>query len=85
MSAALHWLVSRRLFLARVIVTYQPGQNHEQRILISGFGYSPIAVITVISFGVLLLVVVIANGFRRYRKGMPLAGSCSAAISAACH
>ena len=27
----------------------------------------------------------IVNGFRVYDAGMPLAGSCSAAISAACH
>jgi hypothetical protein len=27
----------------------------------------------------------IANGFRRYDDGIPLVGSCRAAISAACH
>ena len=27
----------------------------------------------------------IAMGFRKYRPGIPLVGSCSAAISAACH
>ena len=27
----------------------------------------------------------IVNGFRRYDDGIPLVGSCSAAISAACH
>ena len=95
MSAVLHWLVSQSLFLVRVTVTYQPGEVREYglqydpsqgyRGLISSCGYSPIAIITVIPLGTLLLLVIIANGFRKYRQGMPLAGNCSAAISAACH
>ena len=95
MSAVLHWLVSQSLFLVPVTVTYQPGELYgryrvpddpsQGHRLISSCGYSPIAIITVIPLGALLLLVVIANGFRKYRKGMPLAGSCSAAISAACH
>ena len=98
MAVALHWLVSQSLFLVRVAVTYQPGQlepyqqsdrsNYKWQndgYLISSCGYSPIAIITVIPVGALLLLAVIATGFRKYRKGIPLAGSCSAAISAACH
>ena len=96
MSAVLHWLVSQSLFLVQVTVTYQPGEldgsyyaqddsSQGYRGLISSCGYSPIAIITVIPLGALLLLVVIANGFRKYRKGMPLARNCSAAISAACH
>ena len=88
-SAALHWLVSQSFFLVRVIVTYEPDLRDkwggDPMTLISTCGYSPIAIITVIPLGVLLLLVVIANGFRKYSKSMPLARSCSAAISAACH
>lgn len=31
-----------------------------------------------------MLVAILVNGFRTYPPGMPLIGSCSAAISAAC-
>lgn len=48
-------------------------------------GYSPIAIITVIPVGVILILAIVLTGFRRYEKGMPLSGSSSAAISAACH
>ena len=49
-------------------------------------GYSPIAILITIVVGILVLLGGIANGFRRYPQvGIPLAASCSAAISAACH
>jgi hypothetical protein len=31
------------------------------------------------------LILGVGMGLRRYKSGMPLAGSCSAALSAACH
>ena len=52
---------------------------------ISTCGYSCIAIIFVIIVGFIMVVVGILNGFRRFKPGMPLAGSCSAAINAACH
>lgn len=32
-----------------------------------------------------MIIVLLGNGFRRLDPGMPIAGSCSVAISAACH
>ena len=81
-SAALHWLVSQSLFLVNMTGYSTKGQKLMQTI--SGIGYSCIAIITVIFFGAILLLLEVLNGFRVHR-GMPLAGSCSAAISAACH
>ena len=78
-SAILHWLVSQSLFLARVMVVDSPGQS------ISTCGYSNIAIIFVIALGSLLVLIVILHGFRSFNCKMPLASSCSAAISAACH
>ena len=89
LSGTLHWLVSQSIFLARIL-WYSNG------ILLSGFiprtqaeisnlGYSCIAIITVISLGGIIVLIGILHGFRRYNPGLPLAGSCSAAISAACH
>ena len=84
-SGTLHWFVSQSIFLARV--TYLGGDDTVDYINnnISTCGYSPIAIIFVIIIGFIIVLVGIANGFRKVREGMPFAGSCSAAISAACH
>lgn len=84
LSGILHWLVSQSIFLARISAftsdgVVDPGES------ISNIGYSNIAIITVIALGTIAVLLGILNGFRIFRPGMPLAGSCSAAISAACH
>lgn len=82
-SGILHWLVSQSIFLARVLVfDYKNEQTSES---ISTVGYSPIAMIIVIILGSIMVLFGILTGSRKYRTGMPLAGSCSAVISAACH
>ena len=80
-SGTLHWFVSQSIFLVRVEIVYS------NQIVggISTCGYSPMAIIFVIIFGFIVVLIGIANGFRKVREGMPFAGSCSAAISAACH
>ena len=86
-SAVLHWLVSQSIFLV-VINAYKYDGTPD---LAAGqdriaCGYSPIAILITIVVGILVLLGGIANGFRRYPEvGIPLAGSCSAAISTACH
>ena len=83
LSVILHWLVSQSLFLARAAAFSFDGKEITRTI--STVGYSCIAIITVIILGTVVVVIGILNGFRKYRPGMPLVGSCSAAISAACH
>lgn len=83
-SGTLHWLVSQSIFLARVTVLDDTGVEDPDE-SISTCGYSNIAIICVIALGVLVISVGVANGFRKYDSSMPLARSCSAAISAACH
>ena len=83
-SATLHWLVSQSIFLARVIVLDDMGVEVPQA-TVSACGYSTIATIFVIFLGSLIVIVGLAHGFRRFYSVMPLARSCSAAISAACH
>ena len=78
LSSALHWLVSQTIFFVRIEVV-------ESKDVKMACGYSPIAIITVIPVGVILILAIVLTGFRRYEKGIPLAGSSSAAISAACH
>ena len=83
-STVLHWLVSRSLFLARVTLYTRDGQEDPGE-SISTIGYSCIPLLIVIILGSVTVLAGILNGFRRYKPGVPLVGSCSAAISAACH
>lgn len=89
-SASLHWLISQTLFLVR-IESWEPSFFPELSTVPSGeglisCGWSPIGVICVVAAFVLMLAFLFAVGGRRLRfGGMPTAGSCSAAISAACH
>ena len=81
LSAALHWLVSQSIFLARI--SYD--DDAEGLITTSTCGYSCIAIISVIILGSITVILGLLMGSRKYKEGMPLVGSCSAAISAACH
>lgn len=84
-SGLLHWMISQSIFLA-VVAEYgpRPGQLIKPT-AISTCGFSPLAQLTVLVVGVALIVASILIGRRKYDSSMPLAGSCSAAISAACH
>jgi hypothetical protein len=84
MSGGLHWLMSQSLFLALVTVYDDTGVMDPEN-SISTVGYSCIAIFFALILGTVAVLGGIANGFRRYDGGIPLVGSCSAAISAACH
>lgn len=84
LSGSLHWLVSQSIFLARVTVIDETGVE-DPDLSVSTCGYSNIAIIFLIIFASITVLLGLASGFRRYEAGMPLVGSCSAAISAACH
>lgn len=83
-SAALHWLVSQSIFLARVKYLDIGGVEIPEE-EISTCGYSIIATISVLFLGFLVALVGIAIALRRYEIMMPVTDSCSAVISAACH
>ncbi|KAK2760007.1 hypothetical protein FQN54_002743 [Arachnomyces sp. PD_36] len=82
MSGLLHWLVSQSFFLVRMDEYASTGEFIRST---SNCGYSCIAIILAIMVGCLLVLSALAMGCRRYKTGIPAAGSCSAAISAACH
>jgi hypothetical protein len=48
-------------------------------------GFSPIAIFGALVAAVVMPGAIIAFGYVPYQRGMPLVGSCSLAISAACH
>ena len=80
----LHWLVSQSLFLARVTV-YDSNGSVDVSKSTSTCGYSLIAMFFVLVASIIVIWFVVMTGCRTFRPGVPPMGSCSAAISAACH
>ncbi|WJG35913.1 uncharacterized protein FOBCDRAFT_140710 [Fusarium oxysporum Fo47] len=83
-SILMHWMLSQSIFLVAVEKTdfYRPG-SLDWAILTCG--YSPIAIIFVIVTSILMATVVVITACRRLPTPIPVAGSCSVAIAAACH
>jgi hypothetical protein len=95
-SGLLHWLVSQSGFLIDIEGYEWDDQSGEytqamkennglQTPHLVTCGFSPMAMVFVILLIAAMVVAIVAAGFRRFRSGMPVASSCSLAISAACH
>lgn len=90
-SGGVHWLISQSIFLVylEAYVTTEGNPTSFQRDdseTVTSCGWSPLGVVFVIVAGVIMIAFLLASGWRRLRfGGIPVAGSCSAAISAACH
>ena len=86
LSGVLHWLVSQSIFLA-VVAEYASTGVLTSSVAVASCGFSPLAMILVLGLGGLIaLTTIVVGRFKKFNSlGMPLAGSCSAAISAACH
>ncbi|KAL4998350.1 hypothetical protein BDV10DRAFT_73937 [Aspergillus recurvatus] len=84
LSALLHWLMSQSIFLVRIIAYYAIQERDTSQDTMT-LGYSPPAIVIGLCVGVLLPIGLLLLGCRRFRSGMPVAGSCSMAIAAACH
>lgn len=89
-SGAMHWLISQSLFLVNIEIW----NSHDTKIdSVTSCGWSPLGIICVVVTGTIMVVTgtimvvfLLATGFRHLRYGgIPVAVSCSAAISAACH
>ncbi|OHF03303.1 hypothetical protein CORC01_01356 [Colletotrichum orchidophilum] len=93
-SGGLHWLISQSFFLVNLEV-YAPSDdatsmvrvtNGGSRAGVTACGWSPLGVLCVLVVIILMMGFLIITERRRLRFGaMPVAGSCSAAISATCH
>ena len=83
-SILLHWLVSRSLFIVRINVFGWDEMEQPDRD-ISACGYSPLAILIVILVVVLSLIVMLVAGWQKLTPGIPVCGSNSLAIAAACH
>ena len=83
-SAVLHWLISQSLFLVGVDA-YNPRQERDPERDIITCGHSPVAIVSAVAVGTAMVCCVGGLGRKQFRSGMPVAGSCSLGIAAACH
>ncbi|RZK27656.1 MAG: hypothetical protein EOO61_23135 [Hymenobacter sp.] len=81
-SGLFHWLASQSIFMVQITVTNEKRLPSRQ---ISTCGYSPMAIILTVVVATIIAGSGLVVAQRRFKAGMPLASSCSAAISAACH
>ncbi|ORY01666.1 hypothetical protein BCR34DRAFT_605840 [Clohesyomyces aquaticus] len=84
-SATLHWLVSQSIFLASIDTWDSAGKPYVRE-SVATCGYSPLAIILTIIVGTVIVLFAIFVGMRRLEgAGMPVVGSHSVGIAAACH
>jgi hypothetical protein len=86
-SSALHWLISQAIFVVNTNGFDAEGQPHSADST-SRVGFSSLGIILAFVLGVVMVTVLIGIGFRELPSGpesMPLASTCSALISSACH
>ncbi|RSL52670.1 hypothetical protein CEP54_010779 [Fusarium duplospermum] len=76
MSMLIHWMLSQSIFL--VVIDF--GDDFG-----TTCGYSPIAIFAVIIVAVAMALAVVIAGYRRLPTAIPVVGSCSLGIAAACH
>lgn len=86
LSGTLHWLTALSIFV--VSITELPGPyiplfSTSREYLTCGFSLPPM--IAVMCLGILMICAMVSTGRMRLYGCMPIASSCSAAISAACH
>lgn len=81
LSSTLHWLLSQSLFLALVTLRDDLGILNESQ-SVAKLGFSCIAIFFSLIVGAIALLASFIMGFRRYPPGIPVVGSCSAAIAA---
>ena len=67
------------------IEAYTPDFKHDPSSDLNTCGYSPVAIVCSILVGAAMVTSLVGLGFKRFKSGMPVAGSCSLAIAAACY
>ncbi|OQE13750.1 hypothetical protein PENSTE_c046G09042 [Penicillium steckii] len=84
-SAVAHWLASEALSYIRIIPRDVKGQLTIERSL-HGVGVSSIGLIIMVVPWIVTVIAIITLMLRKFKSAsMPIAGNCSAVISAACH
>lgn len=83
-SAVLHWLISQSLYLVSV-EGYDYARVRYPYSDVVTCAYSPLGIVCSLAVGVFMVVCLGGAGGIKFGSGMPVASSCSYAISAACH
>jgi hypothetical protein len=83
-STTLHWLLSLTFFLV-LSQRRDPGQNVISSPDVGQVGFSLFGLFLTLIIGVAAMIVLVGLAVRPLSGDMPIAGSCSLAISAACH
>ncbi|KAE9967745.1 hypothetical protein EG327_011328 [Venturia inaequalis] len=86
-SSVLHWLISQAVFVVNTNGFDTKGLPHSTGNT-SRVGFSSLGIILALVLGGVMVTVLILIGFRKLPsgiEGMPLASTCSALISSACH
>lgn len=95
-SAVIHWLISQTIYLVKIDMILSPSvaampvseRNRVGDVLTDSLvtcGWSPLGLLLTFSFAAPLAGALVFLAWRRFDSAIPVAGSCSAAISAACH
>lgn len=92
-SIVMHWLLSQSIFFVKINALDVHGRELEattlsrnsSRYSLTACSYSLLAMFVTFIVGVTAVLALVGFSLRRLRSNMPLASSCSAAISAACH
>ncbi|KAK2468550.1 hypothetical protein H9L39_20196 [Fusarium oxysporum f. sp. albedinis] len=84
-SATMHWFISQSIFFVRLALYQDEKRYYPREGNITTCGYSPIAIIFSIGLGSLILLITVAWSLRTMKSAIPLGGTCSAVVSAACH
>ena len=84
LSTLLHWLISQSLFLVG-IEAYSAILERYPQYDITPCGYSLVGIVSSISVGLIMFCCLIGLSRRRFKTGMPVAGSCNLAIATARH
>lgn len=75
--------MSQGLFFVEVILYDMTGNLTPERLI--ACGHSPMAILFAVIPSASIMIVILVLEFRNFKNSTPLASSCSAAISAACH
>ena len=82
--AVFHWTLSRSLFFVNITEYNNPRANPGSPLAFAT-GYSPLAILVSFNIGLAMMLGIAGVAFRKLDPGMPITGSCSLALSAACH
>lgn len=83
-SAILHWVLSQSFFLVRLNTIDRDGQIDKGK-SISACGFSRLSFSVFWGIASVLALCIVAMAMSKMQQKMPIAGSCSLVISAACH